>query len=242
MMSLPGQPWRIVCAAIATMLLVLAAGCDRDNDPSSNTSTASASGSPLKGSFSEPDLVNLQQDDGQWVMAAKNYASTRYSTLDEINAGNAARLKVAWTFSTGVTAGHEAAPLIVGGTMFLVTPFPNFVYALDLTQPGAPMRWKYDPKSEGAARGVACCDVVNRGAAYWNGLIIFNALDGRTIALDADSGAEKWITKLGDINRGESMTMAPIVAHGKVIVGNSGGEFGVRGWLVALDAATGKLA
>src|SRR5215210_8380620 len=90
-------------------------GCDRDNDPSRNTmSTASASGSPLKGTFSEPDLLKLQQDDAQWTMPAKNYAGTRYSSLDEINAGNANRLKVAWTFSTGVTAGHEAAPLIVG--------------------------------------------------------------------------------------------------------------------------------
>jgi PQQ-dependent dehydrogenase (methanol/ethanol family) len=232
-------------ATIVTVLLMatLAAACDHDNDPASNTtSTASASGSPLKGAFSEPDLLKLQQDDGQWVMPAKNYASTRYSTLDEINAGNAARLKVAWTFSTGVVAGHEAAPLVVGSTMFLVTPFPNLVFALDLTQPGAPMKWKYDPETLSAAKGVACCDTVNRGAAYWNGSIIFNTLDGRTIALDAATGQEKWVTRLADINKGETITMAPLVAKGKVIVGNSGGEFGVRGWLVALDAATGKLA
>ena len=113
--------------AIAGSLLLLAicgAACDRDNDPASNTtSTASASGGPLKGPFSEPDLLKLEKDDGQWVMPAKNYASTRYSTLDEINAGNAGRLKVAWTFSTGVVAGHEAGPLVVGSTMFVVTPF-----------------------------------------------------------------------------------------------------------------------
>jgi lanthanide-dependent methanol dehydrogenase len=231
-------------AVIAALVLAgaLAGGCDRDNDPASNTSsTAAASGSPLKGKFSEPDLLKLQQDDGQWVMPAKNYASTRYSTLDEINASNAARLKVAWTFSTGVVSGHEAAPLVVGSTMYLVTPFPNLVFALDLTRPGAPMKWKYDPETLSAAKGVACCDVVNRGAAYWNGSIIFNTLDGRTIALDAGTGQEKWVTKLADINKGETITMAPLVAKGKVIVGNSGGEFGVRGWLVALDAATGKL-
>jgi PQQ-dependent dehydrogenase (methanol/ethanol family) len=228
---------------IAAAVLLLAAGCDRDRDPSANTSsTARSSGTPLKGTVAEPDLLKLQADDGQWPMAAKNYASTRYSGLDEINTTNAARLKVAWTFSTGVTAGHEAAPLVVGSTMYLVTPFPNFVYALDLTQPGAPMKWKYDPKPDSAAKGVACCDIVNRGAAYWNGSIVFNTLDGRTIALDAATGAEKWITKLGDINRGETITMAPIVARGKVIVGNSGGEFGVRGWLVALDAASGSIA
>jgi PQQ-dependent dehydrogenase (methanol/ethanol family) len=232
--------------AIVGSFLLLAgfgAACDRDNDPASNTtSTASASGNPLKGSFSEPDLLKLEKDDGQWVMPAKNYAGTRYSTLDEINAGNAGRLKVAWTFSTGVVAGHEAAPLVVGSTMFLVTPFPNLVYALDLSQPGAPMKWKYDPQTLSAAKGVACCDTVNRGAAYWNGSVIFNTLDGRTIALDAATGQEKWVTKLADINKGETITMAPLVARGKVIVGNSGGEFGVRGWLIALDGATGKLA
>ena len=239
----PAVGVRLLAFAGILAALFLNSGCDRDNDPSRNTlSTGRSSGDPLKGSLAEPGLFKLQQDDGQWVMPAKNYASTRYSSLDEINAGNVARLRVVWTFSTGVNAGHEAAPLVVGSTMFVVTPFPNFVYALDLAQPGAPMKWKYDPKSEGAARGVACCDVVNRGLAYWDGSLFFNTLDGRTIALDAATGNEKWIARLGDFNRGESMTMAPIVAHGKVIVGNSGGEFGVRGWLVALESATGSVA
>jgi PQQ-dependent dehydrogenase (methanol/ethanol family) len=179
---------------------------------------------------------------GEWTMAARDHANTRFSPLDEIHTGNASGLRVAWTFSTGVTAGHEAAPLIVGTTMYLVAPFPNYVYALDLTKPGAPMKWKYDPAALGAARGVACCDVVNRGAVYWNNSIIFNTLDGRTISLDATTGTEKWTTQLGDINKGETITMAPIVAADKVIVGNSGGEFGVRGWVVALDASTGRLA
>jgi lanthanide-dependent methanol dehydrogenase len=175
-------------------------------------------------------------------MPAKNFASTRFSGLDEINAQNVGRLGVAWTFSTGMVAGHEAAPLVVGSTMFIVTPFPNIVYAFDLSQAGAPMRWQYDPKPLGAAKGVACCDLVNRGAAYADGALFFNTLDGRTIALDADTGRPKWITQLGDINKGETMTMAPLVVKNKVLVGNSGGEFGVRGWLVALDAASGAVA
>src|SRR6478672_8920035 len=146
---------RYAIVGSALLLACFSTACDRDNDPASNTtSTASASGSPLKGAFSEPDLLKLEKDDGQWVMPAKNYASTRYSTLDEINAGNASRLKVAWTFSTGVVAGHEAAPLVVGSTMFLVTPFPNLVFALDLSRPGAPVKWQYDPKPPGAAKGV----------------------------------------------------------------------------------------
>jgi PQQ-dependent dehydrogenase (methanol/ethanol family) len=181
-------------------------------------------------------------DDGQWAMAPKNYASTRYSELNEINATNAGALQVAFTFSTGVNKGHEAAPLVVGNTMYIVTPYPNFLYALDLTKPGAPLKWKYEPKPASAAQGVACCDVVNRGAAFADGKVIFNTLDDYTVAVDANSGKEVWRTKLGDINKGETMTMAPLVVKNKVLVGDAGGEFGVRGWLTALDLSTGKIA
>jgi len=196
----------------------------------------------LGGSFAAADPADLQKDDGQWVMPAKNYSSTRFSGLNEINTENARQLGVSWTFSTGMVAGHEAAPLVVGATMFVVSPFPNILYAFDLSKPGAPMKWQYDPKPLGASKGVACCDLVNRGAAYANGSIFFNTLDGRTIAVDAASGQPKWITQLADINKGETMTMAPLVVKGKVLVGNSGGEFGVRGWLTALDAESGKIA
>jgi lanthanide-dependent methanol dehydrogenase len=185
--------------------------------------------------------IQNQPDDGQWVMAAKNYASTRYSTLDQINGTNVNTLKLAWTFSTGLTRGHEAAPLVVNNTMYIVTPYPNYLYALDLTKPGAPMKWMYEPNPVASSQGVACCDVVNRGAAYWKGKIIYNTLDVQTVAVDANTGKELWKTKLGDINLGETMTMAPVVAKGVVLVGNSGGEMGVRGWLVGLDADTGKI-
>src|SRR5581483_9452748 len=194
----------------------------------------------LAGGLAYPQIQN-QPDDGQWVMAAKNYASTRYSTLAQINTGNVANLQLKWTFSTGLTRGHEAAPLIVNNTMYIVTPYPNILYALDLTKPGAPVKWHYAPNPVPASQGVACCDVVNRGAFYYNGKIYYNTLDVQTVAVDANTGKEVWRTKLGDINLGESITMAPIVAKGVVLVGNSGGEFGVRGWLVGLDAETGKI-
>jgi len=174
-------------------------------------------------------------------MPAKNYASTRYSELDEINAGNVATLQVAFTFSLGVDRGQEAAPLVVGDTLYVVSPYPNILYALDLTQGGA-LKWQYNPKPASAAQGVACCDVVNRGAAFFDGKIFYNTLDGSTVAVDAATGKEVWKTQLGDINIGETMTMAPLVAKGKVLVGNSGGEYGVRGWIAALDAKTGKVA
>jgi PQQ-dependent dehydrogenase (methanol/ethanol family) len=180
-------------------------------------------------------------DDGQWLIPSRDFASTRYSALDQITTANAGQLQLAWTFSTGVTRGHEAAPLVVGSTMYVVTPFPNLLYALDLSRPGAPLKWTYNPSPMLAAQGVACCDLVNRGAAYWNGRIYYNTLDAHTVAVDARTGKEVWKTRVGDINKGESITMAPLVVKEKVLVGNSGGEFGVRGWLTALDANSGKL-
>jgi PQQ-dependent dehydrogenase (methanol/ethanol family) len=181
-------------------------------------------------------------DDGQWTMPAKDYAATRYSSLDEINGANVKNLQVAFTFSTGVNHGQEAAPIVMKNTMYIVTPYPNIVYALDLTKPGAPIKWSYQPRPAAASQGVACCDVVNRGAVYSDGKLFFNTLDDNTIALNADTGAVVWTTKLGDINTGETITMAPLVVKGHVLVGNSGGELGVRGWLTALDVNTGKIA
>lgn len=181
-------------------------------------------------------------DDGQWTMPSKDHAGTRFSALDQINAGNVGNLQLAWSFSTGMTHGHEGAPLVVGDTMYVVTPYPNHLYAIDLTQPGGQLKWTYKPQPARASQGVACCDVVNRGAAYADGKIVFNTLDMHTVAVDAKTGKEVWKVKLGDINLGETMTMAPIIAKNKVLVGNSGGELGVRGWLTALDLATGKIA
>jgi PQQ-dependent dehydrogenase (methanol/ethanol family) len=125
--------------------------------------------------------------------------------------------------------------------MYVVTPFPNDVFALELTRAGLPVKWKYSPKPLAAAQGVACCDVVNRGAAFEDGLLVFNTLDNRTIALDGQTGEERWVTQLGDINKGETITMAPLIVKGKVLVGNSGGELGVRGWLTALDLHNGAI-
>src|SRR5215217_1789026 len=235
-MSVSSQLGR--CTRIGAALLLLV-GCSRSPDrpvESGQHTTSLSSRVPATAS------ADSSADDGQWTMLARNYASTRYSALTQITAQNVAQLKLAWTFSTGVTRGHEAAPLVVDNTMYVVTPFPNLLYALDLTQPGAPLKWTYKPDPALASQGVACCDLVNRGAAYWDGKIYFNSLDAVTHAVDAKTGNEVWRTRVGDINKGESTTVAPLVVKGKVLVGNSGGEFGVRGWLTALDAKTGKLA
>ena len=185
--------------------------------------------------------IQNQPDDGQWTMPAKNFASTRFSSLDQITAANVKQLRLDFTFSTGLTRGQEAGPLVVNNTMYIVTPWPNLLYALDLTKPGAPRKWTYSPGTSATSQGVACCDVVNRGAAFYKGKIIYNTLDMHTVAVDAVTGKEVWKATLGDINLGESITMAPLIVKGKVLVGNSGGEFGVRGWLTALDAESGKM-
>jgi PQQ-dependent dehydrogenase (methanol/ethanol family) len=230
---------RSMAATLAVVAGALAAGCGdgaAEARPAQGAAPATAA-APGRGPAADP----AAPDDGQWRMPAKDYASTRYSALGEITTANVRTLKLAWTFSTGVLRGHEAAPLVVDGTMYVVTPFPNYLYAIDLANGGA-LKWRYDPKPMRAAPGVACCDVVNRGAAYADGKIFFNTLDVQTVAVDAATGREVWKTRLGDINRGESITMAPLVVKGKVLVGNAGGEFGVRGWLTALDANTGKIA
>jgi lanthanide-dependent methanol dehydrogenase len=221
-------------AILLGALLLGAPGCTREEpqrgqQPKSATAPSGATSA-------------LDSEDGEWRMPSKNYASTRFSALDQINRSNVRSLKLAWSFSTGVVRGHEAAPIVAGNTMFVITPFPNVLYALDLTQPGAPTKWVFRPKPSSSSQGVACCDVVNRGVAYDDGRIYMNTLDGRTICVDAETGTPMWDTPLGNINIGETITMAPVVAGGKVLVGNSGGEMGVRGWLAAVDAASGKLA
>jgi lanthanide-dependent methanol dehydrogenase len=192
--------------------------------------------------FLAPAWAQPSTEEGDWRMAGRNAANMRFSPLSQITTTNVAQLRMIVSFDTGQDRGQEAAPIVAEGMMFVVGPYPNPVFAFDLAQPGFPLKWKFQPMPEPSAQGVACCDVVNRGAAYADGRLFFNTLDNQTIALDAKSGKELWRVKLGEIKLGESMTMAPLVVKGKVLVGNSGGEFGVRGWLTALDAATGRIA
>jgi lanthanide-dependent methanol dehydrogenase len=186
--------------------------------------------------------ANMAPNDpaGEWHSQARDYANTRFSPLAEINASNVARLREAWTFSDGTQNGHEAAPLVINDTMYLVTPFPNISYALDLTKPGAPIRWSFAPNPSPVSIGKACCDTVNRGGAIANGKLIYNLLDNHVVAVDMKTGKEVWRTKMGEVTHGETMTMAPLVVGKKVFVGNSGGELGVWGWIAALDVDTGK--
>ena len=183
-------------------------------------------------------LASMSQDSAQWVMPSLNYANTRNSTLNEITADNVKNLKVAWTMSTGATRGHEGQPLVVGDTMYFESAYPNHVFAVDLNDYHT--KWEYTPKEDPFAVSVACCDLVNRGVAYGDGKIIVDALDGQVIALNAENGHVAWTAKNSDAEAGQTLTAAPLVVKNKVIVGVSGGEYGVRGYLTAYDLGTGK--
>jgi lanthanide-dependent methanol dehydrogenase len=231
-----GQSCRtVVVCLLGAAGAALLAGCEKHVKASPRREVGA-----LRGASSVALRAETPAEDGQWTLPGKDYENTRYSRLDQLNSTNVKNLKLLWSQPTGVKHGHEAAPLIVGDTLFVVTPYPNHLLAFDLKSPGSPPKWKYTPPTLPAAQGVACCDIVNRGASYWNGRIYFNTLDAQTVAVDAARGEEVWRVKLGEITRGETITMAPLVVKGQVLVGNSGGEFGVRGWLTALDAESGK--
>jgi PQQ-dependent dehydrogenase (methanol/ethanol family) len=237
----PAKPHRTLVTIFVVLGSIAVLGACKESSRATEKAQRSPAVSGQVASATGASSIPGYSDDGQWTMAAKDYANSRYSSLNEITPQNAKNLRVVSTFSTGVLKGHEAAPLVVNNTMYIVTPWPNILYAIDLTQPGGVTKWTYKPKPEPASQGVACCDVVNRGAAYYEGRIYYNTLDNHTVAVDASSGEEVWNTKIGDINMGQTITMAPIVVKGKVLVGNSGGEMGIRGWLTALDADTGKI-
>jgi PQQ-dependent dehydrogenase (methanol/ethanol family) len=185
------------------------------------------------------ELTQLSADANNWAMQAGNFANTRHSELKQVNAGNVNKLQVAWMFSTGVLRGHEGSPLVIGDTMFLHTPFPNNVFAIDLeTQK---IKWKYAPKQDPAVIPQMCCDTVNRGLAYADGKVFLQQADSNLVALDANSGKVVWSVKNGDPKVGAVNTNAPHVFKDKIITGISGGEWGVRGYLAAYDLKTGTM-
>ena len=187
------------------------------------------------------ELLKLEKDPKQWVMPTGNYANHRFSSLDQINRDNVGKMQVAWTFSTGVLRGHEGGPLIIGDVMYVHTPFPNIVYALDLNNNGE-IIWKYEPKQDPNVIPVMCCDTVNRGVAYGDGKIILHQADTTVVALDAKTGEVAWSVKNGDPSIGETGTAAPMVFKDKVLIGISGGEFGVRGSITAYNLKDGSRA
>ncbi|PPD31745.1 MAG: PQQ-dependent dehydrogenase, methanol/ethanol family [Methylomonas sp.] len=193
------------------------------------------------------ELEQLSKQNTNWVMQTKDYASTHFSEMIDININNVKNLKVAWSFSTGVLNGHEGGPIVVDGIMYVHTPYPNNVYAINLDEPDK-ILWQYKPKQNPAARAVACCDVVNRGLAYapagkdYPATIFLNQLDGHVVAINAKTGEMLWKMENSDIAMGSTLTVAPFVVKDKVIVGTSGAELGVRGYATAYNIKDGKQA
>src|SRR2546421_3062402 len=186
------------------------------------------------------ELIKMSQNPKDWVMPTGNYANHRYSQLKQITADNAGKLQVAWTFSTGVLRGHEGGPLVIGDLMYVHAPFPNTVYALNLKDENK-IVWKYEPKQDPNVIPIMCCDTVNRGVAYADGKIFLHQADTTLVALDAKTGKVVWSVMDGAAGKGQSGTDAPFVFKDKVLVGISGGEFGVKGWVSAYNIKDGKL-
>ena len=189
--------------------------------------------------YASDELIKMSANPKDWVMPAGDYANTRYSKLNQINASNVGKMQVAWSFSTGVLRGHEGGPLIIGNMMYVHTPFPNKVYALDLSQENK-IVWKYEPKQDPNVIPVMCCDTVNRGVAYADGKIFLHQADTTLVALVAKTGPVVWSVKNGDPGKGGTGTSAPLVVKDKVLVGISGGEFGVQCHVTAYDLKSGK--
>ncbi|MFG1345058.1 lanthanide-dependent methanol dehydrogenase XoxF5 [Xanthobacter autotrophicus DSM 431] len=184
-------------------------------------------------------VLKLTQDPNQWVLQTGDYANTRFSKLKQITTDNVGKLQVAWSFSTGVLRGHEGSPLVVGDVMYVHTPFPNIVYALDLNNEGR-IIWKYEPKQDPNVIPVMCCDTVNRGLAYADGKVFLHQADTKVVALDAKTGKVAWSVVNGDPKKGETNTATVMPVKDKVLVGISGGEFGVRCHVTAYDINSGK--
>ncbi len=189
--------------------------------------------------FANDELRGMMDDPKQWVIQTGDYANTRFSELEQINRENVGDLQVAWTFSTGVLRGHEGGPLVVGNMMYVTTPFPNIVYALDLNEEGR-IAWKYVPEQDPNVIAVMCCDTVNRGVAYANNTIFLHQADTTVVALDAMTGEVKWTVKNGDAANGQTNTATVLPVKDMILVGISGGEYGVRGHITAYDMETGE--
>ena len=181
-------------------------------------------------------LLTSGGDGDDWAMTGFNYAEQRFSPLDQINAGNVAKLGLAWFADLPYARGQEATPVIVDGQLFVTGPWSK-VFAYDATT-GRKL-WEFDPAVDRQKGVQACCDVVNRGVAVWKGRVYFGTLDGRLIALDAASGKQDWSVQTTDNAKPYTITGAPRVVKDMVVIGNGGAEFGVRGYVTAYDAATG---
>ena len=203
--------------------------------------TALAVASGISGAaVANDDVLKLQKDPANVVMPNYTYNGWNYSALDQVNLNNVKNLTLAWTLQIGIIDSHEASPLVIGDTMYIVSPKPNYVYALDLAKEGV-IKWEFRPTMDVAlATAQTCCGQQTRGLYYAEGKLFYATLDGQIIALDAKSGEQLWRNVGADIVRGEGMAGNALVAHDMFIGGNEGGEYGVRGKIHAYNINTGR--
>ena len=185
---------------------------------------------------SKNPLVDFNASPNEWLLHGRTYAEERHSPLDQINTSNVDQIGLSWSFETGTNRGHETTPIVKDGVMFITAPW-SVVHALDAKT--GDLLWTHDPQVERAWANNACCDVVNRGVALYENSIFFGTLDGRLISLDKDTGNENWSILTIDKSWPYTITGAPRIVKGNVIIGNGGGEFGVRGYVTAYDVDSG---
>ena len=157
-----------------------------------------------------------------------------------ISTATVSQLRPLFTYGTGNPHGHAGAPAVSGTTLFLLTPFPHTLSAFDLARPGFPRKWQYQPEQDGRAEGLACCDTVNAGPTVLGGDVLITTLDGHVTALDGETGQVHWDVRPADLGQGETLAGAPVTVGGALLVGNSGDDFGARGWIAALDPRDGR--
>ncbi len=191
-----------------------------------------------KGGVDAARLNGADADQSEWMSTGRTYSEQRFSPLTQVNASTVGKLGLAWHYQFDTDRGQEATPLMVDGVLYTTTAWSK-VFAFDAKT--GKLLWSFDPKVDPQRGFSACCDVVNRGVAVWNGKVYVGALDGRLIALDAKTGAVVWSTQTFDPAKPSTITGAPRIVKGKVLIGNGGAEYGVRGYLSAYDAVTGKL-
>jgi len=204
----------------------------------SKSARAAAPGTTT-GIFTDQRIVEANTEPQNWLTTGRTYGEARFSPLTEINDSNAGLLGLVWFYDLDTRRGQESTPLVVDGVLYTTSAWSK-IQAFDAVT--GELLWQFDPKVPGAHAVKACCDVVNRGAAYWNGKIYVGSIDGRLIAVDAMSGKQVWSTQTTDPRKNYTITGAPRVVKGRIIIGNGGAEYGVRGYVSAYDAETGKLA
>jgi quinohemoprotein ethanol dehydrogenase len=183
-------------------------------------------------------MQNADKDGANWPSYGRTYSEQRFSPLTEINADNAKQLGLAWFADLDTNRGQEATPLVIDGVLYVSTAW-SMVKAYDAAT--GKLLWSYDPKVPGEYGVKGCCDVVSRGIAAWNGKIYVGTFDGRLVALDARTGTPVWSVVTGDQSQAFTITQAPRIMKGHVVIGMSGGEYGIRGYISAYNAETGKL-